>query len=125
MPRPVAVHRRGTAAGILGRMIRTACILALCLALPGCVAAIGNRGYGPVSYPPSTMPLLQERVDAARRIVELRQRQLDELRRVGEAGGVSTTTVVEAEIAVEEARLRLLECRAELSAVEARRKDDD
>ena len=98
--------------------------LALLAVLPGCVAAIGNTGYGLGSYPKSTAPLLEERVEAARRIVELRQQHLDLLRKQQEAGRGEATAVIDAEIAVEEARLRLLQCRADLSAIRDRKDDE-
>jgi hypothetical protein len=104
--------------------MRHAFLLALFLVVPGCVAAIGNTGFGPHQYPPATAPLLQERVTAATRVVELRQRRLDALRQQSAAGTADTATLIEAEIQVEEARIRLLECRAELSAVETKKKGD-
>jgi outer membrane protein TolC len=91
--------------------------------LPGCVAAIGNSGYGFRAYPPSTASILRERVDSANRIVELRQRRLDELRVQSQSGAATTSSVTEAEILLEEARLRLLECRAELRATEPKKDD--
>jgi hypothetical protein len=107
---------------MLARM-RHPLALALFLFLPGCVAAIGNTGYGPHHYPPSTAPILQEQVTAANRVVELRQRRLDTLRQLNAAGTADAAALLEAEIQVEEARIRLLECRAELSAVESKKKD--
>lgn len=93
--------------------------------LPGCVAAIGNTGYGAGSYPKSAMPLLQQRVESAQRIVELRQRHADDLMSRQGAGTVDATTVANAQIAVEEARLVLLQCRAELSALQDREHDEN
>ena len=55
--------------------------------------------------------------------VELRQRQLDELRKQRDAGRASDAEITGAEIAVEEARLRLLECRAQLLAVQEQQDD--
>lgn len=95
----------------------------LFLVLPGCVAAIGNTGYGLHSYPPASAPLLQERVATANRIVELRQRRLDDLRSLSAAGRADSAAVGEAEIQLEEAKMRLIECRIDLSAAEAKKKD--
>lgn len=94
------------------------------LVLSGCVAAIGNRGYGYHTYPPSTASILRERVGSAQKIVDLRQRRLDELRVLSQGGASPTSAVTEAEIQLEEARLRLLECRAELRATEPKKDDD-
>ena len=106
-------------------MIRAA-VLLLLFSLPGCVAAIGNTGYGEFgSWPKSTIPLLQERVDAARRIVELREQQLATLQSSMAAGRSEGSSVLEAQIEVEHAKLLLLQCRAELSAAEARQREED
>lgn len=106
-------------------MTKRIAVLAVCSlllpTLPGCVAAIGNSGGGWRDMPATAKPLLQEKVEAARRIVELQQRKLDELRNRHAAGAVAADAVVDAEIAVEEARLRLLDCRAELQAMEGKK----
>lgn len=99
-------------------MIRALVVAASLLALPACVAAIGNKGYRYGTMPAASRALLEERVESARRVVELRQRRLDELRLQSEAGRVGADELAEAEIQVEEARIRLLQFRAELLAVE-------
>ena len=53
------------------------------------------------------------------------EQRLDQLRSQFEAGRGDQTAVIDAEIAVEEARLRLLQCRADLSAIRDRKDDDD
>jgi hypothetical protein len=103
---------------MLPRMLKPAVSVLLLLCLPACVAAIGNKGATWNSLPASAKPLLQEKIEAARRIVELRQQRLDSLRSAQQAGRVDEATVAEAEIAVEEARIRLLDCRAQLQALE-------
>ena len=105
-------------------MKRVLCTSLLCL-LPSCVAAIGNTGYGAGSYPKAALPLLQQRVDAAQRILDLRQQHADGLLAMQGSGVVDTGAVTEAQIAVEEARLVLLQCRAELSALQEREHGDD
>ena len=103
--------------------MRTVVLGLLLLALPGCIAAIGNTGYGLHSYPVAAAPLLQERVSAANRIVELRQRQLDTMRDQAQSGKVGADAVIAAEIELEEAKLHLVECRIDLNAAEAKKKD--
>jgi hypothetical protein len=103
--------------------MRTVGLALLFLTLPGCVAAIGNTGYGMHAYPTAAAPLLQERVAAANRIVELRQRQLDVMRDLAQNGKAGPDVVIAAEIWLEEAKLRVIECRIDLSAAEAKKKD--
>jgi hypothetical protein len=103
--------------------MRTIALALLVLTLPGCVAAIGNTGYGMHSYPYAAAPLLQERVAAATRIVDLRQRQLDTLRAQAQGGNATADAVNAVEVQLEEAKLRLIECRIDLSAAEAKHKD--
>lgn len=91
--------------------------------LPACVAAIGNRSHSNWNLPQSAAPLLQEKADAARRVLELCERRLSEVRSLHEAGRSDTMALIDAEIAVEEARIRLLQFRAELEA--AREASDD
>ncbi|MCC7397586.1 MAG: hypothetical protein IT455_11035 [Planctomycetes bacterium] len=83
--------------------------------LPGCVAAIGNTGYR-TTTPAEALPLLQQRVDTAQRIVDLRQRSVDELLALQQAGQVTPRDLNLAQIALEESRLVLLQCKAELVA---------
>lgn len=116
---------RAGSAAIVPAMVRTFPWLLFLLALPSCVLAVGNTGYGPGSFPHSTEPMLQERVDAARRVVELQERKLALLRQQREAGSGREAEVVDAEIAVEQAKLKLSECRAELTAVQTKKKDED
>jgi hypothetical protein len=92
------------------------------LVLTGCVASIGNRGPYGGPWPASTQPILQERVASASRIVELRQRRLDEMRTQFANGSLDGAALAGAEIDLEEAKLRLLECRADLSAAESAKK---
>jgi len=103
--------------------MRTVVLALLFLTLPGCVAAIGNTGYGLHAYPSTAAPLLQERVSAANRIVELRQRQLDTMRDQAQSGKVGADAVIAAEIELEEAKLHLVECRIDLSAAEGKKKE--
>src|SRR5262245_51673486 len=102
--------------------MRTIGLALLVLTLPGCVAAIGNTGYGMHSYPHAAAPLLQERVAAAHRIVELRQAQLDNLRAQMKAGRATDDVVGVVEVQVEEATLQWIECRIDLEAAQARKK---
>lgn len=95
----------------------------LLLTLPSCVAAIGNRGSTWNTLPASARPLMQEKVEAARRVVELCQRKCDALKAQHESGQVDMHTLTDAEIAVEEARIRLLDCRATLQAMEGSKKE--
>jgi hypothetical protein len=103
--------------------MRTVGLALLFLTLPGCVAAIGNTGYGLHAYPSAAAPLLQERVSVANRIVELRQRKLDTLRALAQTGRVGDDASIAAEVELEEAKLRLVECRIDLSAAEGKKKD--
>jgi len=103
--------------------MRTVGLALSLLTLPGCVAAIGNTGYGLHAYPTAAAPLLQERVAAANRIVDLLQRQLDVMRDQAQNGKVGAEAVIAAEVQLEEAKLRLIECRIDLSAAEAKKKD--
>jgi hypothetical protein len=103
--------------------MRTVVLGLLFVALPGCVAAIGNTGYGLHTYPSAAAPLLQERVSAANRIVELRQRLLDTLRDLAKNSRVGDDAVIAAEIELEEAKLHLVECRIDLNAAEGKKKE--
>jgi hypothetical protein len=103
--------------------MRTVGLALLFLTLPGCVAAIGNTGYGLHAYPSAAAPLLQERVSVANRIVELRQRKLDTLRALAQGGRIGDDAAIAAEVELEEAKLRLVECRIDLSAAEGKKKD--
>jgi hypothetical protein len=103
--------------------MRAIVLVPLLLVLPGCVAAIGNTGYGLHAYPSAAAPLLQERVAAATRIVELRQRQLDTLRDLFQNGRTGGDAVIAVEVELEEAKLRLCECRIDLNAAEAKKND--
>lgn len=96
-------------------MLRTSAVVCLLLVLPSCIAAIGNTSTS-ASRVPGGVPVLRARVDLARRVVELRQLRLDDVRTLAAAGRADATSVVEAEIALEEARIRLLEAEAELAA---------
>ncbi|MCU0866928.1 MAG: hypothetical protein MUC36_24345 [Planctomycetes bacterium] len=86
------------------------------LPLSGCIAAIGNRGTQARELNPATRTIVREKIAAAERIVALRQQQVDQLRELNRAGQGSASSLTEAEIQFEEARLRLLELRAELAA---------
>lgn len=103
-------------------MVRAICVLLL-LTLPSCIAAIGNRGGIYDSASTSSLPLLREKVAALRRIVELQKEKAGDLRSLHEAGRADASSVADAEIALEEANIRLLDCRAELQALEARKRD--
>ncbi len=106
-------------------MLRSLALGALCAILPGCVAAIGNTGYGSTVYSKAATPLLEQRVAAAQRIVDLRQANLEVLRTLQESGKVGSSDLWQAEIAVEEARLVLLGCKADLDVASRKKKDDD
>ena len=95
------------------------------LFLTSCVAAIGNKGYTSFDLPKSTAPFLEEKVDVARRVVQLRKRKYERMRMQIDSGRGSPVDALEAEIEVEEARIRLLQFRAELEAVLSRKDDDD
>ena len=99
-------------------------LLCLLTVLPGCVAAIGNTGYAGL-YTKGTRSLVEQRVTSATRIVELRQQHLDGLRVQQTAGNVEARAVIEAEIALEEARMVLLDCKAQLEATGKKDRDDD
>jgi len=106
------------------RSLASLTLLPLLAVLPGCVAAIGNTGYAG-HYTKGARPLLEQRVASASRIVELRQQHLDGLRVQQAAGKVETRTVIEAEIALEEARMVLLDCKAQLESTGKKDRDDD
>ncbi|MGE0142762.1 MAG: hypothetical protein AB7I19_19090 [Planctomycetota bacterium] len=91
-------------------------LLLLLSSLPACVAAIGNRSGSNWSLSQNAVPLVSEKVEAARRVVELCERRLGEVRSLHEAGRSDTMALIDAEIAVEEARIMLLQFRAELEA---------
>lgn len=90
--------------------------LLLLLPLSGCIAAIGNRGSQAHELNPATRAIVREKITAAERIVALRQQNVDNLRQLHQAGRGDGNQLVEAEIQLEEARLRLLDLRAELAA---------
>jgi|688.fasta_scaffold471352_1 hypothetical protein len=94
-------------------------VACLCL-LPftGCIAAIGNRGAQARAMTPATRAIVREKIAAAERIVALRQQNLDRLRADSQTGVVAAKDVMEAELQLEEARLRLLDLRAELAAAD-------
>ena len=97
----------------------------LLLILPSCVAAIGNSATGVPSLPRSTEPLLAEKVQAAERVVTLREQKLDVLRSLRESGRAGDAEMVDAEIELQESKIRLLQLRAELQAMKQRDSDDD
>ena len=103
-------------------MLRVATVLLL-LSLPSCVAAIGNRGVSPFPASKASVPLLQEKIEGARRIVALRQRRVDELEARRTAGQVEVSAVIDAEIALEQAKLDLLDLRIALQGVESDKDD--
>jgi hypothetical protein len=103
-------------------MIRIVTV-AFLLVLPSCVAAIGNTGMSPFSNSPAAVPLLQQKVEGARKIVALRQRRFDELETRRAAGQVELGAVLDAEIALEEAKLALLDLQMTLQS--AQKRDDD
>lgn len=86
------------------------------LPLTSCIAAIGNRGSTTPDLNPATRAICLEKIAAAERIVALRQQQVDNLRSLTQAGRGDQNQLQEAEIQLEEARLRLLDYRAELAA---------
>jgi hypothetical protein len=104
-------------------MLRHAVAVVLLLSLPSCIAAIGNKGVGWDEVPASALPLVRDKVDALKRIVDLRQQQLDNQRTALEAGRGDATTVAGAEIELQEAKIRLLDARVELQALEGRTRD--
>jgi len=104
-------------------MLRHAVAIVLLLSLPSCIAAIGNKGVGWDDLPASALPLVREKVDALKRIVDLRQQHLDNQRTLFEAARGDGTSVAEAEIALQEAKIRLLDARAGLQVLEERTRD--
>ena len=104
-------------------MLRTAGLVVLLLMLPSCIAAIGNKATGWGETPTSALPVLREKVDVLSRIVALRQQQFDEVKSLVSAGRAGSVEALEAEIKLSEAKLRLLEARTEVQAVEARARD--
>lgn len=103
-------------------MLRIATVLLL-LVLPSCVAAIGNTGLSGFTSSPAAVPLLQQKVEGARRIVALRQRRFDELETRRAAGQVELGTVLDAEIALEQAKLDLLDLQIALQGAQQKDKD--
>jgi predicted outer membrane protein len=97
-------------------IMKSALPLLFLLPLTGCIAAIGNRGTQARELNPATRSIVREQIVAAERIVALRQQQLDSLRQLAQVGRGDSNQLIEAEIQLEEARLRLLELRAELAA---------
>ncbi|MBK8979095.1 MAG: hypothetical protein IPM29_24640 [Planctomycetes bacterium] len=93
------------------------------LALPSCVLAVGNSASGVGGFPTTTLPLLQQKIEAAERIVALREQAVAHARELREAG--RTPDDMAAEIHLEEARIQLLQFRAELLAVQDRGRDED
>lgn len=90
------------------------------LTLTSCIAAIGNRGGQAREMSPAARAIVREKIAAAERIVALRQQHLDRLRAEAQAGAAAAKDVMEAELQLEEARLRLLDLRAELAAASDR-----
>lgn len=86
------------------------------LPLTGCIAAIGNTGTEARAATPALRAISREKLEVAARIVTLCERQRDELRVLHDAGRGDARAVVEAEIRLEEARLRVLDLRAEAAA---------
>jgi len=112
-------HRRGKRQGrYRAAMKHVPAVLLLLLFLPSCVVAFGNTGGFGGPWSEEAVPLLREKVDSATRIVELRQRQLEDLRSQHQGGRVDGNTLAEAEVAVEQARLLLLDCRMQLQALD-------
>jgi hypothetical protein len=99
-------------------MKRSTVVVAFLCLLPvtGCIAAIGNRGAQAREMTPAARAIVREKIAAAERIVALRQQNLDRLRAEAQTGVVGPKDVMEAELQLEEARLRLLDLRAELAA---------
>ena len=95
------------------------------VSVSGCVAAIGNTGYQDAKYDKQDRPLLEERVAAAQRIVDLRSANLENLRTLHQAGRGDASALMQAEIAVEEAKLVLLDCKADLQAANRAAKKND
>jgi hypothetical protein len=106
-------------------MFRTLSLTALCFVLPGCVAAIGNTGYQDAKYDKQDRPLLEERVAAAQRIVDLRSANLENLRTLHQAGRGDASALMQAEIELEQAKLVLLDCKAALQAANRAAKKND
>lgn len=121
-----AARRCAVMVGLLARAVArrhaeamtTKGLLALTFLLPltSCIAAIGNTGADVRAATPALRAIGREKLEVAERIVTLRERQRDDLRLQHDAGRVDARAVLEAEIQLEEARLRLLELRAEVAA---------
>lgn len=103
-------------------MLRIVTVLLL-LTLPSCVAAIGNTGLSGFSSSPAAVPMLQQKVEGARKIVALRQRRFDELETRRAAGQVELGTVLDAEIALEQAKMDLLDLQIALQGAQQKDKD--
>ena len=79
--------------------------------------APGRGGVGIVRVSgPAVRAIGREKLEVATRIVTLCERHRDELRLLHDAGRVDARAVMEAEIRLEEARLRVLDLRAEAAA---------
>lgn len=99
-------------------MKKSAVVFPLLCVLPmaSCIAAIGNRGAQAREMTPAARAIVREKIAAAERIVALRQQNVDRLRAESQNGVAGANAVMEAELQLEEARLRLLDLRAELAA---------
>jgi hypothetical protein len=99
---------------MIGR--RALASLLLLLSLTSCIAAIGNSGGEARARTPAARAIAREKVAAAEKVVALRQQQIDNLRMLNNSGRADAAALTEAEIQLEEARLRLLDLRAEVAA---------
>ena len=105
---------RLAARAIVRAMLRTTLAVLLLAVLPGCVVAVSAMP----TPPGDAVPLLREKVAAAQRVVELRQRNLEDVRSLEQAGRAGPTELAGAESLVLEAQIRLLDARVELLACE-------
>lgn len=106
-------------------MIRSLAALLILSTLPSCVASIGNEHGMPEPRSRASEALLQEQIEAAKRIIELREQSLELTRSLASAGHGASTDAIEAEIELLEARIRLFDLRLELRAAQARPDADD
>lgn len=102
--------------GVAMTVAKAVVSLLLLLPLTSCIAAIGNSGGETRARTPAARAIAREKVAAAEKVVALRQQQVDNLRLLNNSGRADAAAVTEAEIQLEEARLRLLDFRAEVAA---------
>jgi len=92
----------------------------LALTLLGCSVAVDERRHMvDTPIPPEVVPVIRERVAAARRIHEIRQEAVAQMRTLTDSGRALPTDLSEYEVAELEARLLVLALEQELVLAEA------